>query len=156
MPSDDVEVLDKVFEDAQGGHDYIVETPHGDITWEMHRVSRSRRQEFTNALPDELVNYMQDQADEKRDEHGVDELSSLDDIQEAEPDEAPPTSILGPDDVQRFEDLIVESFDHAKITDGELRDFLELWGDDQFYATGFLVVAISAEAEGVTDFRTDK
>jgi len=153
--TDDVEVLNKVLEDESGGKDYTVVTKHGEITYEMHRVSRVERQDFIDHLPDELVQYMREKANEKRNEKGVTEISSLDDISEAEPDEAPEDSEIDGDTIERMEDLIVESFQHDQITDRETRDFLEAWPDQQFYATSFLILAISSESEGVETFRVD-
>lgn len=153
--TDDVEVLNKVLEEESGGKPYIVETRHGTIEYEMRRVSRTRRHEFIETLPDELVSYMQSKADDKRSQMDVDEISSLDDISNAEPDDAPPDTAMTVEAVEEMEDLIVESLTHSKITDGETRDLLELWPDKQFFATSFLILAISSETEGVEGFRTE-
>lgn len=155
MPNNDVEVLDKVLEEASSGRDYTVETEHGEIDFEMGRVTRARRQEFIESLPQEIVEFMNQGADKKKEEHDVDELSSLDDIEDAEPDDAPPGTVMTADAVREMQELIVESLEHDDITAGELRDFMELWSDRQFYATSFLIVAISGEAQGVEGFRTE-
>jgi hypothetical protein len=152
---DDVDVLDKVFEEGTSGRDYHVETRHGDLTFELHRVSRARRQEFVSSLPDELVEFMAEQEQETQRDLDVDELGDLDDIDDARPDDAPPMSVMGGAEVDMFGDLIVEALDHPKITDRELREFLDYWSDQMFYATGFLVIALSAESEGVDSFRTE-
>lgn len=151
----DVDVLDKVFEEGTEGYDYTVETKHGTITYEMNRVPRARRQAFVSSLPDKLVDYMSDQEDETKEELDVDELSELEDIERAEPDEAPPMNVLGREEVNEFEELILDSFDHDQITPGETRDFFDYWSDRQFYATAFLIIAISADDDGVTGFRTE-
>lgn len=153
--TDDVDVLNKVLEDESGGKPYVVETKHGEIEFEMHRVSRARRQDFISSLPEELVEYMQEQAQEQRRDRDVTDISSLDDISDAEPDEAPSDAIFTGDAVREMEDLIVESLNHSSITDGEIRDFLDLWSDKQFYATTFLIVGISGESDGVESFRTE-
>jgi hypothetical protein len=151
----DVDVLDKVFEEGTSGHDYVVETEHGPITFELHRVSRARRQEFVASLPDELVEFMAEQEQEQERDLDVDDLSDLDEISDAKPDDAPPLSVMGREEVTEFADLIVEALDHPKITDRELREFMDFWSDEMFYATGFIVVSLSAESEGVDSFRTE-
>jgi len=153
--TDDVEVLNKVLEEESGGKPYIVETRHGTIEYEMHRVSRTRRHEFIETLPDELVEYMQSKADDKRSQIDMSEISSLDDISAAEPDDAPADTAMTKEAVEEMEDLIVEALHHPSITDGETRDLLELWPDKQFFATSFLILAISSETEGVEGFRTE-
>jgi hypothetical protein len=153
--TDDVEVLHKVLEEESSGKPYIVETRHGNIEFEISRVSRTRRHEFIDALPDELVEYMQSQADEQREQADVSEISSLDDISDAEPDDAPTDATLTKEAVEEMEDLIVEAFEHDRITDTELRELLEVWPDEQFFATSFLILAISSETEGVEGFRVD-
>jgi|AntDeeMetageno51_2_1112566.scaffolds.fasta_scaffold00386_11 hypothetical protein len=153
--TDDVEVLNKVLEEESGGKPYIIETQHGTIEYELHRVSRTRRHEFIEALPDELVEYMQSKADDKRSQIDTSEISSLDDISSAEPDDAPSDTAMTKEAVEEMEDLIVEALNHDSITDHETRDLLELWPDKQFFATSFLILAISSETEGVEGFRTE-
>ncbi|MDS0284676.1 hypothetical protein [Haloarcula onubensis] len=155
MTDSDVEVLNKVLEEESGGKPYIVETRHGTITYEMRRAARQRRHEFIDSLPDELVDYMQSQADEKRDQIDASEISSLDDISEVEPDDAPTDAAMTADAVAAMEEFIVEHLNHSKITDGETRDLLEYWPDKQFFATSFLILAISGETEGIEGFRTE-
>lgn len=155
--TDDVEVLNKVLEEESGGKPYIVETTHGTITYEVHRVSRSRRFEFIESLPDELVDAMKEQANDQREKMDVNEISSLDDISKAEPDDddLPDDTAMTKDAVEEMEDLIVEAFSHSQITDRETRDLLDRWPDQQFFATAFLILAISSETEGVQGFRID-
>lgn len=153
--TDDVEVLNKVLEEESGGKPYIVETKHGTITYEMHRVPRTRRHEFIESLPDELVEYMQSKADDTRSQIDTADISSLDDISAAEPDDAPTDTKLTKEAVEEMEDLIVEALEHSQITDRETRDLLEVWPDKQFFATSFLILAISSETEGVEGFRTE-
>lgn len=154
---DDVDVLDKVFENSTDGREYAVDTKHGTITYQMHRVPRTRRQDFLSAIPQEIVDHMEDQEEQKREELDVDEISELDDIEKAEPDESesPAMSVLDGEDVREFESLILDSFDHEKITPQETREFFDYWSDKQFYATAFLIVAISADDDGVEGFRTE-
>lgn len=152
---DDVEVLDKVLEESTGGRDYIVETQHGDITFSMSRVSRVRRQEFLSALPDGLVDAMADQEDEQTEDLDVEELSDLDEIQDGQPDDVPSDAVVGPDEVDEFQSLILDSFDHPNITDHELAELMEYWSDEMFYGTAFLIVSFSADTEGVDGFRTE-
>jgi len=154
---DDVDVLDKVFENSTDGREYTVETEHGTITYQMNRVPRTRRQDFLSRIPQELVDHMEEQEEQKREELDVDEISELDDIEKAEPDESesPPMSVLDGEDVREFESLILDSFEHGTITPQETRDFFDYWSDRQFYATAFLIVAISADDEGVEGFRTE-
>lgn len=154
---DDVDVLDKVFENSTDGREYTVDTEYGSITYQMHRVPRTRRQDFLNSLPDEITEFMENQEEQKREEFDVDELSELDDIEKARPDdsESPPLSVLDGDDIREFEDLILDSFEHESITDQETREFFDHWSDKQFYGTTFLIVGISADDDGVDGFRTE-
>jgi|APHM01.1.fsa_nt_gi hypothetical protein len=160
MPRDrtqsDVDVLDKVFEAGTDAYDYVIETAHGTITYDMTRVSRVRRQEFLSALPEDLIEFMQQQENEKQDDLDVEELSDLDRVQDAEPDETPPMSVIGAAEVREFESLILDSLQHPKITENETRELMDRWSDEQFYATAFLIVAISAETSGVESFRTER
>jgi len=152
---DDVEVLDKILEESNGGRDYIVETEFGEITFTMNRVSRVRRQDFLASLPDSLVDAMAAQEDETTDELDVEELSDLDEIQDAQPDDVPSDAVVGAEEVDEFADLILDSLDHPDITDRELTELMEYWDDQMFYGTAFLVVSYSADTEGVEGFRTE-
>lgn len=151
----DVDTLDKVFEEGTDGRDYTIETEHGTIEYELHRVSRARRQEFLNSLPDELIEFMEKQEREKKSEFDVDELSELEDIDQAKPDESPPMNSLGRRHIEEFEDLIIDALDHPQITDRETRDFFDYWSDKMFYTTAFLIIGISADDDGVDGFRTE-
>jgi len=151
----DVEVLNKVLEDESNTKDYIVETDHGTITFSMERASRTRRHAFIDALPDSLVEFMNEKARDRREDLDVNEISSLDDLSEAEPEDAPSDTEMTEEAVAEMEEFIVEHLQHNQITNSELRDFMEHWPDRQFFATSFLILGISGESGGVADFRLD-
>lgn len=150
----DVEVLNKVLEEPER-KPYIIETKHGTIEYEIRRASRTRRHAFIDALPDELVEYMNEQASEQRDQIDVDDISSLDDLSKAEPDDAPSDTMLTEGSVQEMEEFIVEHLEHSQISNSETRDLMELWPDEQFFATSFLILAVSSESDSVKDFRVE-
>lgn len=154
MPQEDTKVLDSVLNSASDGYPFVVDCGrHGDIEFEMTRVPRQRRQGFIEDLPEELVEYMQDQADER--EQDIADVESMDDISDAAPDDAPSDSMIGKAEVQMMENLIVESFEHPSIVGSELRDLMELWPDKMFYSTTFLILGISGESHGVEGFQID-
>ncbi|MDY6779615.1 MAG: hypothetical protein SV760_03515 [Halobacteria archaeon] len=155
---DDVEVFNKVVSDELD-QDYVIETPHGTITYSIVRPDRSRRFEFIESLPDELVEMMMEQDQAQRREANVDEaveqLTDLDDLSEAEPDQEVNPKAMTKDAVDEMEDFIVEHFRHDQLTDRETRELLEYWPDEQFFATSYLILAIAADTEGVSDFRLE-
>lgn len=151
---DDVEVLNKVLEEPEE-KPYIVETKHGTIEYEIVRAARTRRHAFIDSLPDELVEYMQEQADEQKEQMDIDEISSLDDLSKAEPDDAPSDAALTKEAVEEMESFIAEHLDHPQITERETRDLMERWPDEQFFATSFIILAVSSESEGVEGFRLE-
>lgn len=154
MAEDDVDVLDSVLSDAAGGYDFEIDCgSHGTITYEMTRVPRTRRQEFISNLPDELVEYMMEQADEQ--DISPETLESMDSIDEAAPDDAPPASVLGRDEIELMESLILDSLQHDRITSSETEELMNLWPDEMFYAVTFLIVAVSGEGHGVEGFHAD-
>lgn len=150
----DVEVLNKVLEEPEQ-KPYIVDTKHGTIEFEIVRAARTRRHAFIDSLPDELVEYMNEKASQQRGDLEVDEISDLDDLSEAEPEDAPSDTMLTENAVREMEDFIIEHLTHSQITNSEMRDFMELWPDKQFFATSFLILAVSSETEGVEDFRLE-
>ena len=150
----DVETLNKVLEEPER-KDYIIDTAHGTITYEIVRASRTRRHGFIDSLPDELTEYMNEKASDTREDLDVDEISGLDDISDAEPDDAPSDAIMTQNAVEEMEDFILEHLDHPQISRVETKDFMEQWPDKQFFATSFLILAISGESEGVEEFRVD-
>jgi len=85
----------------------------------------------------------------------VDDISSLDDLSKAEPDDAPSDTMLTEESVQEMEEFIVEHLEHSQISNSETRDLMELWPDEQFFATSFLILAVSSESDSVKDFRVE-
>jgi len=155
MPDRDIDVLNKVLEESNDTK-YIVETRHGTIEFEVRRANRSRRFGFIDSLPDELVEHMESQEEDQREQMDVDQFSDLDNLAEAEPDESPSTAIFTKSAVEEMAEFIVEHLVHDDITDHELHDFMERWPDEQFFATSFLILAHSSEADGVKDFRVER
>lgn len=150
------EVQQKVVGDSKAGRSYTLVTEHGDIEFKMERVPRGMRQRTLKALPEALLEQMQEQSDEDKEaDTDLSKFNDLDDLGDAAPDNFNPDAILGPEAVDAFTDMIVESLSHPDLAEMEIRELVEAMDDKNFYATGYLVLAYSGEASGVKRFRTE-
>lgn len=150
------EIQQKVVGDANEGRSYTLVTVHGEINFDLHRVNRSMRQRTLKTLPDALLKQMQDESDEESEvDTDLSRFNELDDLSEARPDDFNPEAILPPEAVDAFEEMIAESLNHPDLADMEIKELVQAFDDETFYATGYLVLAYSAEASGVKRFRTE-
>lgn len=153
--TDAVEIQQKVLEKRKKGKPYTVVTDFGQIEFKMKRVSRTDKQAAIKALPDALVKQMREQADEEEDtDFDISDLQDMDDLSETNPDEFDPDTIMPPETVDVFEDLIVDALHHGTLSDIEIRELVQAFPDKMFYATAFVVIAHSGESAGVKSFRT--
>lgn len=149
------EIQQKVVGDSRTARDYTLVTEYGEITFDLYRAPRTLRQSVLRSLPDALLEQMQDESSEDGEtEVDLDDFNNLDDLGEARPDNFDPDAIMPPEAVEKFTELIVESLDHGELADMEIRELVESMGDKEFYATGYLILAYSAEVSGVKRFRT--
>lgn len=150
------EIQQKVVGKAESGRSYTLVTEHGELEFDMSRVPRQMRQRTLKTLPDALLEQMQEQSDEDAEaDTDLSRFNDLDDLGDARPDDFNPDAILPPESVEAFEDMIVESLSHPSLAEMEIRELVEAFDDQTFYATGYLVLAYSAEASGVKRFRTE-
>lgn len=151
------QIQQKILQKAKDGKPYTLVSEEGDLEFMMNRVPRTTRQSVLRSLPDALIEQMQDQADEDTEtDFDISDLEDFDDLSESQPDEFDPDAIMPPETVEAFREMIVEALHHDSLADPEIEELFK-WGvpDDIFYATGFLVIAYSADVEGVKRFRTE-
>lgn len=153
--SNAAEIQQKVVQDHKSARDYTLITEHGEITFDMFKVDRGTRQRVLKSLPEALLAQMKDQSDEDSEaDVDLDDFNNLDDLGDAAPDNFDPDAIMDENAVEEFYNLILDALKHKSLGRVEIRELFEAMDDSNFYATGYLVLAYSAEASGVKRFRT--
>lgn len=143
--ADDIDVQQRLLQDAQAGEEWVLRTADGQITFSMGRAPRPLRAEAQDALPEAFVRAVSEAADEAG--------GDLDNIELSETDIDPAAFSLGREAVNALQNVLVAALDHDQLVESEIREIVEVLPDPVFYEAAFEALDAGADTEGVESFR---